>query len=83
MNAYKVTLVRGRKPMKQRRKKHRENRHIHKALLSTNRELGDHRRWWWMATMPIEIISPVLGQCTLFFDPKLGRLYRPRQGHFG
>jgi hypothetical protein len=67
--------------MKLRRKKHREHRHIDKALRSIHRELGDHRRWWWMATMPIELeADPVLGKCTVFFDPKFGRLYRYERG---
>jgi len=64
--------------MKRRRQKHAERRHIAAAFRTSKRELGDHRRWWWVATMPRRYFDPVFGcETEVYFDPKWGRCYVP------
>lgn len=62
-----------------RRRKARVNREVRRALRTSRREVGDHRRWWWMATMPLIIKDDPVFRCDteVFFDPKWGRCYRP------
>lgn len=62
--------------MKRRRLKAKLSRRFRKALRRSKRELGDHRRYWWMATMPYTYFHPLF-QCEVryLFDPKYGRLY--------
>ena len=71
--------MKGAPDMKRRRQKAWVRRHVRAAVLSYKRELGDHRRWWWMATMPFMIKDdPVLGDTEVYFDPRYGRCYRPQ-----
>lgn len=64
--------------MKRRRRKHRSRRELRAAFRTSKRELGDHRRWWWVATMPRTYFDPVFGcETTVYFDPKWGRMYQP------
>lgn len=60
--------------MKHRRMKARWYRMAREALRSEKRELGDHRRWWWQATMPYDGEDRI-GKYTVFFDAKCGRSY--------
>lgn len=54
------------------------SRELRAAFRTSKRELGDHRRWWWQATMPRVYFDPVLVCDTeVLFDHKCGRLYRP------
>ena len=64
--------------LKRRRYKARTRRELRAAYRTSKPELGDHRRWWWMATMPMTYFDKVFGCDTeVSFDDKWGRLYRP------
>jgi len=68
-------------PTKERRRKALRRRELRVALRASKRELGDHRRWWWVATMPFTAFDPVFGCDTeVIFDPKYGRCFRPLVG---
>lgn len=70
--------------MKRRRRKAWWRREMRAALRTSKREVGDHRRWTWQATMPFTYFDPVLGcQTTVIFDPKWGRCYQPERWKFG
>ena len=64
--------------MKRRRAKARIRRELRAAYRTSKRELGDHRRWSWVAVMPFTYFDDVFGCDTeVSFDDKWGRLYRP------
>jgi hypothetical protein len=70
--------------MKHRRRKHRQARRLRLAFCAIKRELGDHRRWLWQATMPYIYFDKVFDCDTeVTFDPQYGRLYRPLNAFSG
>ena len=61
--------------MKRRRRKARTSRQMREIRKSQVRELGDHRRWLWMANP--ETFAEGGPDCVPYrFDPVHGRLFR-------
>lgn len=61
--------------VKARRAKHWETRQIKAAYRAMKKELGDHRRWWWQATMPYVEWDQNGNRWEVSWHPRYGRLY--------